>query len=92
MEQPEIYWIPSIAPCGMAMVTGDKYPGWKGNIMIGSLRFKYLNRCVMKNNKVVSQEKLLPDIGRLRNVKIGNDGYLYVSVENPGMVFRLKPE
>ena len=92
MEQPEIYWIPSIAPCGMAMVTGDKYPAWKGNIMIGSLRFKYLNRCVMKNNKVVGEEKLLPDIGRLRNVKMGNDGYLYVSVENPGMVFRLKPE
>jgi len=92
MEQPEIYWIPSIAPSGMAMVTGNRYPAWKGDIMAGSLRFMYLNRCVMKDNKVISQEKLLPNIGRLRNVKMGNDGYLYVSVERPGLVFRLRPQ
>ncbi len=92
MEQPELYWTPSIAPCGMTMVTGDRYPAWKGDIMVGSLRFRYLNRCAVKNNKVVKQEKLLMNIGRVRNVKMGNDGYLYVSVENPGMVFRLKPQ
>jgi aldose sugar dehydrogenase len=92
MEQPEIYWIPSIAPCGMTMVNSDKYPAWKGDIMIGSLRFKYLNRCVMKNNKVIKQEKLLMNLGRVRNVEMGSDGYLYVAVELPGMVFRLMPK
>jgi glucose/arabinose dehydrogenase len=92
MEQPEIYWTPSIAPCGMTMVNSDKYPAWKGDIMVGSLRFKYLNRCVIKNNKVIKQEKLLMNLGRVRNVEMGSDGYLYVAIELPGMVFRLMPK
>jgi glucose/arabinose dehydrogenase len=69
----------------------DKYPAWKGNLMIGSLRFNYLNRCVIKDNKVVKQEKILLNVGRLRNVKLGSDGYMYIGVENPGMVFRVNP-
>jgi glucose/arabinose dehydrogenase len=91
MQQPVTYWIPSIAPSGLAFVTGDKYPAWKGSLMVGSLRFAYLNRCIMKDNKVVGEEKLLLNIGRLRNIEMGRDGYLYVSVENPGNVFRLMP-
>lgn len=91
MEQPMIYWLPSIAPSGMAFVTSDKYPGWKNNLMVGSLRFQYLNRCVVKDNKIVSQENVLKNIGRLRNIDMGPDGYLYVSVEEPGYVFRLMP-
>ena len=91
MEQPMIYWLPSIAPSGMAFVTGDKYPGWKNNLMVGSLRYQYLNRCVVKDNKIVSQENVLKNIGRLRNVDMGPDGYLYISVEDPGYVFRLMP-
>jgi glucose/arabinose dehydrogenase len=75
----------------LAFVTGDKYPAWKGSLMVGSLRFAYLNRCIMKDNKVVGEEKLLLNIGRLRNIEMGRDGYLYVSVENPGNVFRLMP-
>jgi aldose sugar dehydrogenase len=91
MEQPEIYWLPSIAPSGMTFVNSDKYPAWKGNLMVGSLRFNYLNRCIVKNNKIVGQEKLLVNVGRMRNVEMGSDGYLYVSIENPGTVFRIKP-
>ncbi|SOD79674.1 PQQ-dependent sugar dehydrogenase [Spirosoma fluviale] len=91
MEQPLTYWLPSIAPSGMVFVNSAKYPGWKNNILIGSLRFQYLNRCVMNGNKVVKQEKLLPNIGRVRNIKQGPDGYLYVSVEDPGYAFRLMP-
>lgn len=91
MEQPLTYWLPSIAPSGMTFVESAKYPGWKGNLLIGSLRFQYLNRCVMNGNKVVKQENLLKNIGRLRNVKLGPDGYLYVSVEDPGYVFKLMP-
>jgi glucose/arabinose dehydrogenase len=91
MEQPITYWIPSIAPSGLTFVTGDRYPEWKGNIMAGSLRFNYVNRCIVKNNKVVSEEKILLNIGRVRNVEMGRDGYLYVAVEGPGAVYRLKP-
>ena len=91
MEQPMAYWIPSIAPSGIAYVDGTKYPAWKGNVMVGSLRFQYLNRCVMEGNKVVKQEQLLKNIGRVRNVQTGPDGYLYVSVESPGFVYRLQP-
>jgi aldose sugar dehydrogenase len=91
MEQPEFYWVPSIAPCGMTMITSDKYPAWKGDIMVGSLRFMYLNRCVMKDNKVVKEEKLFSNLGRMRNAEMGTDGYLYIAVEKPGMVFKVVP-
>ncbi|MFN5422963.1 MAG: PQQ-dependent sugar dehydrogenase [bacterium] len=91
MQQPITYWIPSIAPSGLTFVTGDKYPAWKGSILAGSLRFNYVNRCIIKDNKVVDQEKILLNIGRVRNVEMGKDGYLYVSVEGPGAVYRLKP-
>jgi glucose/arabinose dehydrogenase len=58
---------------------------------VGSLRFKYLNRCKMENGKVVKEEILLENLGRLRNVQMGRDGYIYVGVEDPGYVFRLVP-
>jgi glucose/arabinose dehydrogenase len=91
MEQPITYWLPSIAPSGLTMVTGSKYPAWKGNIMVGSLRFNYVDRVVIKDNKFVSQEKIMLNIGRTRNVEMGRDGYLYVGIENPGTVFRVRP-
>ncbi|MFY0654920.1 MAG: PQQ-dependent sugar dehydrogenase [Cyclobacteriaceae bacterium] len=91
MEQPIHYWVPSIAPSGMAWVSGNKYSAWNGNMLVGSLRFKYLNRCVIENNKVVKEEILFKNIGRLRTVKMGPDGYIYVAVEKPGYVFRLLP-
>jgi glucose/arabinose dehydrogenase len=91
MEQPLHYWNPSIAPSGMAFVTGNKYKYWQGDLMVGSLRFNYLNRCVFKNGQLVKEELLLKNIGRIRDVKMGLDGYLYVAVENPGYIFRLVP-
>ncbi|MEO5683144.1 MAG: PQQ-dependent sugar dehydrogenase [Chitinophagaceae bacterium] len=91
IQDPLTYWIPSIGPSGMAFVTGSKYPAWKGNLLVGSLRFKYLARCIVKGGKVVKQEMLLKNIGRLRDVRMGPDGYIYVAVENPGYVFRLLP-
>ncbi|WP_276502791.1 PQQ-dependent sugar dehydrogenase [Terrimonas pollutisoli] len=91
MEQPELYWVPSIAPSGMTFVTGDRYKNWKGDILVGSLRFKYLNKCKIRNNKITDEEMLLKNIGRLRDVRMGPDGYIYVSVESPGAIFRLVP-
>ena len=92
MEQPIIYWVPSIAPCGMDFVEGDKYPEWKNNLIVGSLRFKYIVRCEMEGNEVVHQEILLRDTDRVRNVKMGPDGYLYIAYETPGYIIRLIPQ
>lgn len=86
MEQPLHYWDPSIAPSGMAFITSNIYPNWKGNLLVGSLKFKYLNRCELKNNKISNEEKLIEGLGRVRSVKQGPDGYIYVGVENIGIV------
>lgn len=91
MEQPVTYWVPSIAPSGLAFVKGDKYKGWEGNILVGSLRFEYLVRCEMNGNAVVHKEIMFPNIGRIRTIEMGPDGYLYISVEDPGIIFRLVP-
>ncbi|MXN93280.1 PQQ-dependent sugar dehydrogenase [Flavobacterium sp. Sd200] len=92
IKDPELYWLPSIGPSGMAFVTGDVYKPWKGAVLIGSLRFKYLNLCYLDGNKITGQEKLLKNIGRLRDVRVGPDGYIYVAVEKPAAaVYRLVP-
>ncbi|MEO0897287.1 MAG: PQQ-dependent sugar dehydrogenase [Bacteroidota bacterium] len=91
MEQPESHWTPSIGVCGMAVITSDKYPGWKGDLMSGSLRFNYVSRSVVKDNKVVKEEIILKNIGRVRSVVMGRDGYMYVGVENPGAIYRIMP-
>ena len=86
MEKPLHYWVPSIAPSGMTFISSDIYPNWKGNLLVGSLKFQYLDRCVIEDNKVVKQEKLINGLGRVRSVKQGPDGYIYVGVENVGIV------
>ncbi len=91
MEQPILYWVPSIAPCGMTFVKGDRYPGWKNDILTGSLRFEYLKRVVLEGEKVVGQENLLEGIGRVRNVEMSPDGFVYVAIENPGKILKLVP-
>ncbi|MFZ1558747.1 MAG: PQQ-dependent sugar dehydrogenase, partial [Saprospiraceae bacterium] len=90
MEQPLYYYVPSIAPSGMAFVYSDKYPDWKGNLLIGSLKFQYLERLVITDDKVTYREKIMPDLGRVRNVKIGNDGYIYVAIEGKG-IYKIVP-
>ncbi|WP_169513354.1 PQQ-dependent sugar dehydrogenase [Flexithrix dorotheae] len=91
MEQPITFWRPSIAPCGMALANSDKYPNWKGNLLVGSLKFRYLNRVEIENGKVVNQEKLIDQIGRVRAVEEAPDGYIYAALESPGMIVRLYP-
>lgn len=90
MEQPIHYWVPSIAPSGMAFVTSDRYPQWKGNLLVGSLSFQYLERMELNGNSVTYREKLMENVGRVRNVKQGRDGYIYVAVEGKG-IFKLVP-
>lgn len=86
MEQPLFYWVPSIAPCGMTYVTSNKYPDWKNNILVGSLKFQYLERLILKNDVVVKREKLFENIGRVRNVIEATDGYIYIAVEGKGIL------
>ncbi|TXG39015.1 PQQ-dependent sugar dehydrogenase [Seonamhaeicola maritimus] len=85
MEQPLFYWVPSIAPSGMTIVSSDKYPDWKGNVLVGSLKFEYLERLVLENNEVTKREKLFEGEGRVRNVVQAPDGYIYVAIENLGI-------
>lgn len=91
MLQPVHYYVPSIAPCGQTFVTSTRYKGWENNLLIGSLRFKYLERVAIENNKVVDQERLLEGIGRVRNVRISPDGYIYVAIEQPGKILKIIP-
>jgi len=90
MEQPVYYWVPSIAPCGMDFVTGDKYPDWKGHLLVGSLKFNYIELVKFDGTKVLSREKIAQDVGRVRNVKMGPDDYIYIGVEGQGIV-RIMP-
>jgi glucose/arabinose dehydrogenase len=94
MEQPLHYWVPSIATSGMAFLTSDRYgAGWKGNLFVGSLKFGYLDRIELKDGKVVAEHKLLADgKARIRDVKQGPDGLLYVLTdEADGKLLRLRP-
>lgn len=90
MEQPVYYWVPSIAPSGMAFVNGSSDTHLEGNILAGSLKFQYLEHLVLKNDKVVKREKILEDVGRVRNVVMGPDGQVYLGVEGKGILKLVK--
>ena len=91
MEQPVKYWTPSIATCGMTMVTSDKYPAWKGNILVAALAGTHITRVEMNGTKATGEEKLLPGIGRVRQVSQSPDGYLYAITEATGLLVKLLP-
>lgn len=91
MEQPVYYWTPSIGACGMTFVTGNRYKGWENNILSGSLSFRYLVRTEIDGERTTHHEILLREIGRVRNVEMGPDGFIYVAVETPGLIMRLVP-
>jgi glucose/arabinose dehydrogenase len=91
MEQPVHYYKPSIGPSGMVFYTGDAFPAWKGSLFMGALALTHLNRIEIENSKVVNEERLLEGKKwRVRCVKQGPDGYLYIGVDG-GMVVRLRP-
>ena len=91
MKQPVYYWVPSIAPCGMDFVTGDNYPEWKGHLLVGSLKFNYVELVKLDGTEVTGREKIAQDIGRVRNVKMGPDDYIYIAVEGQG-IFKVVPQ
>jgi len=91
MEQPKHYWVPSIATCGMMLVTSDKYPGWKGNFLIAALAKQHITRVEMNGTNFLKEEKLLQNIGRVRQVSESPDGYIYAITEGTGLLVKLIP-
>lgn len=97
MAQPLHYWVPSIAPSGMAFLSSERYGrAWVGNLFVGSLKFGYLNRIELSapfKGTVAREHKLLPELGeRIRDVRQGPDGLLYVLTDSArGRLIRLLP-
>jgi glucose/arabinose dehydrogenase len=93
MEQPLYYWVPSIAPSGMTFYTGERFPKWRGNLFVGSLKFQLLARLELDGEKIVKEERLIQgELGRIRDVRTGPDGYIYLLTDAPdGVLARIEP-
>ncbi len=90
MEQPLWKWVPSIAPCGMAFYTGDRLPEWRGDLFVGALREAALVRLTLDGDRIVAEERI-KGVGRVRDVRQGPDGNLYVVSESEGAILRIEP-
>ncbi len=90
---PITHWTPSIAPSGLAYYDGDAFPGWQGNLFVGALAFQQINRVVLEGNEVVHEEVLLDnELGRIRDVRTGPDGLIYILTDqSDGGLFRIEP-
>jgi glucose/arabinose dehydrogenase len=93
MAQPLHTWVPSIAPSGMAFYTGDKFPRWRGDLFVGALRDQMLVRLKLDGEKVVKEERMLKGtLGRIRDVRNGPDGFVYLLTdESNGVIARIEP-
>ena len=92
MEPPLKHWTPSIAPSGMAFYQGAAFPQWQGDLFVGALAGQHLVRVRFDGRKEVAEEKLLEDMARIRDVRVGPDGFLYLLTDAPdGVLLRLKP-
>jgi glucose/arabinose dehydrogenase len=93
MVQPLHLWVPSIAPSGMAFVSGSKFPQWTGDLLVGALRDQMLVRLALDGEKVVREERLLKGlVGRIRDVRMGPDGLVYLLTDDAeGALLRLEP-
>jgi glucose/arabinose dehydrogenase len=93
MAQPLYYWVPSIAPSGMTFYDGPHFPGWQGDLFVGSLKFRLLVRLEIEDDRVVHEERMLAgEFGRIRDVRQGPDGLIYLLTdESNGQLLRLVP-
>ena len=95
MDQPIVQWTPSIAPSGLAIYRGDKFPAWNGDAFVGALAFKYLARVDLDESgeNVLGQQRLLTDLkARIRDVRVSPDGYIYVTTDDAaGKVLKIEP-
>jgi aldose sugar dehydrogenase len=90
---PVIHWTPALAPSGLALVRGGRFPAWEGNLLAGGLRPEQIRRLVLEDGEVVHQEELLRGrIGRIRDVRVGPDGLIYVLTDQAdGALYRIEP-
>jgi glucose/arabinose dehydrogenase len=94
LEQPVHVWVPSIAPSGLAFYDSDAFPAWRGSLLIGALREQTLVRLQLNGNRVVAEERLLTqEVGRIRDVRVGPDGLVYLLTDDStdGRLLRLEP-
>lgn len=91
MEAPVVWWSPSIAPAAIDFYTGDRFPQWRNHLFLASLVGRHLRRLEVDGDRVVHQEVLFSDMGRVRDVVTGPDGLIYVALNNPGRIARLVP-
>jgi len=93
MTQPSLYWVPSIAPSGMALYRGQHFPEWQGDLFVGALVDMEVRRVDMEDGEVIGQESLFTELeARIRDVRMGSDGYLYVLTDGKGQLIRVVPE
>jgi aldose sugar dehydrogenase len=91
LEQPTYFYLPSIAPCGISFYTGSVFPKWRNSLFIGALALRHLNRVEIENGKIVHEERLFKNQKwRVRSIRQGLDGCLYIGVDN-GCIMRIKP-
>ena len=100
MQPPVVHWSPSIAPSGIAFYNGTRYPGWRDHLFLSALAGQHLRRLEVSGDKVVHQEVLFSEFGRVRDIVVGPDGCLYAVLNLPGqrlhdttagVVIRLNP-
>lgn len=93
VHPPLLQWTPSIAPSGLAFYAGDRFPAWRGNALVGALKFRSLYRLELDGEKVVRQERMLESVNRrIRDVRVGPDGLVYLLTDDTdGAILRLSP-
>ncbi|MFV1987711.1 MAG: PQQ-dependent sugar dehydrogenase [Gemmatimonadota bacterium] len=95
MEQPVHYWVPSIATSGLLIYTGDQFPRWRGSAFVGGLAGAQIARITLDGQQATGEETLLTGLGRIRDIRQGPDGYIYVAIDSgndsPTSVVRLEP-
>lgn len=91
MEQPNWYWKPSIAVCGLDFVRGDLFPNWRNHLLVGALKYEEVQLLTLHEDRVVHFETIIKNAGRVRDVQTGHDGAVYIVLNSPGTVIRLTP-
>ena len=82
MESPKHFWVPSIATSGLMVYTGDQFPAWRGNIFVGGLGGEQLSRLTIEGQDILNEETLVQRMGRIRDVRQGPEGYIYLAIED----------
>ncbi len=95
MEQPVHIWVPSIGISGLMIYTGDRFPQWKGNLFVGGMVGQQLARLTLEGQRITNEETLVPQMGRIRDVRQSPDGYIYLVTDDrdgkPTPVLRMEP-